>query len=139
MADRQSSSYRFLGPWVIVVALFIVGSLLLIFLDTAYKNTPFQDAVTGQLRAVLILIVGSVIARVVEAKVLTRSLTSLSPRQRTIAGFAIRLLLYLGITLAVFAGLGIGLSSFLFGGAFVPLWLDSRAKACFQTSLAGYG
>ncbi len=137
MADRQRSSRRFLGPWVIVIALFVIGSLLLILLDTQYKNTPIKEAVAGPLRAVIILIVGSVIARVVETRLLARSLTSLPPRHRTIASFAIRLLLYFGITLAVFAGLGIGLSSFLFGGAFLTVVLGLAGQSMLSNLFGG--
>ncbi|NNN19322.1 MAG: mechanosensitive ion channel family protein [Acidimicrobiaceae bacterium] len=137
MADRQSSPRRFLGPWVIVAALFIVGSLLLILLDTAYKNIPFRDSIAGPLRAVIILIVGSVIAKVVESRILTKSMTSLSPRQRTISGFAVRLLLYLGLTLAVFAGLGIGLSSFLFGGAFLTVVIGLAGQSMLSNLFGG--
>lgn len=136
MADSQSSR-RFLGPWVIVVALFVVGSALLIVLDTQYRNTPIREAVSGPLRAVIILVVGSIIARVVETKLLARSLTSLPPRQRTIAGFAVRLLLYLGITLAVFAGLGIGLSSFLFGGAFLTVVIGLAGQSMLSNLFGG--
>ena len=137
MADRQSSPRRFLGPWIIVLALFVIGSLLLVLLDTAYKNTPVRDAVAGPLRALIILIIGSVIARVVETKLMAKSLTSLPPRQRTIAGFAVRLLLYLGITLAVFAGLGIGLSSFLFGGAFLTVVLGLAGQSMLSNLFGG--
>ncbi len=137
MADRQRSSRHFLGSWAIVIALFIVGSALLILLDTQYRNTPVRQAVAGPLRAVIILIVGSVIARVVETKLLARSMTSLPPRQRTIASFAIRLLLYLGITLAVFAGLGIGLSSFLFGGAFLTVVLGLAGQSMLSNLFGG--
>ena len=137
MADRQNSPHRFLGPWIIVASLFVVGSALLILLDTTLKNTPVKDAATGPIRAVIILIVGSVIARIVEARILTRSLTSLSARQRTITGFAIRLLLYLGITLAVFAGLGIGLSSFLFGGAFLTVVIGLAGQSMLSNLFGG--
>ncbi|TAN28842.1 MAG: mechanosensitive ion channel family protein [Actinomycetota bacterium] len=137
MADRRNSPRRYLGPWTIVAALFIVGSLLLILLDTTLKNSSLKDAATGPIRAVIILIVGSVIARVVEGRILTRSLTSLSARQRTITGFAVRLLLYLGITLAIFAGLGIGLSSFLFGGAFLTVVIGLAGQSMLSNLFGG--
>ena len=136
MADRQSSR-RFLGPWVLVVILFVVGSAALIVLDTQYRNTPIKEAVSGPLRAVIILVVGSIIARVVETKLLAKSLTSLPPRQRTIAGFTVRLLLYLGITLAVFAGLGIGLSSFIFGGAFLTVVIGLAGQSMLSNLFGG--
>lgn len=137
MADRQKPSQRFFGPWIIVAILFIFGAALLIILDTTYRATPLRQALSGPIRAVIILIVGTLIAKVVETRLLTKSLSKLSARQRTIAGFSIRLVLYLGILLAVFAGLGIGLSSFVFGGAFLTVILGLAGQSILANLLGG--
>ena len=137
MADRQNSPRKLLGPWLIVLILFLFGAILLVFLNANVKSTSITNEIAGPVRALIILIVGSVIARVIESKVLTRSLTSLKPRQKTLAAFVIRLVLYLGILLAVFAGLGIGLSSFVFGGAFITVILGLAGQSILANLLGG--
>lgn len=137
MADRQTSPKRFFGPWIIVALLIIIGAALLVILNVNIKSTSVKNEIAGPVRAVVILIIGGVIAKVIEAKVLSRSLTSLKPRQKTLAAFVIRLVLYLGIVLAVFAGLGIGLSSFVFGGAFITVILGLAGQSILANLLGG--
>lgn len=122
---------------MLVAALFVAGSLLLVLLDTFFKNTSVKVAVSGPLRAAIILIIGIVIARVVDRFILRRIFATLTPRQRTVAGFSVRLLLYLGITLAVLAGLGVGLSSFLFGGAFLTVVLGLAGQSMLANLFGG--
>lgn len=120
-----------------IAVLFLIAAAILVLVETAFKSTSLKDAVTGPLRAVVILVVGSIIVKIVESMVLSKSLTALTPRQRTIAGFAIRLALYLGILLAVLAGIGIGLSSFVFGGAFLTVVLGLAGQSVLTNILGG--
>lgn len=137
LADQKSIRSRFLGPWTVIAVLFLIAAIILIVVETVFKATSFKDALTGPLRAVVILVIGSLIVKIVESMVLSKSLTALTPRQRTIAGFAIRLALYLGILLAVLAGIGIGLSSFVFGGAFLTVVLGLAGQSVLTNILGG--
>lgn len=137
MADRQSSPRRFLGPWMVVILLVVTGSVLLIILNAYHKNVPLSTTIVDLLKAAIILVLGSVIARIIETRLLATSLTTLTPRQRTIIGFSVRLLLYLGIILAVLAGSGIGLSSFVFGGAFLTVIVGLAGQSMLSNLFGG--
>lgn len=137
MAQRPSSPRRFLGPWLVVSALFIVGVATLAVLDATVANSSVERVAAGPAKAIIILVIGTMIAKIVESKVLPSSLGALKPRQRTIAVFSIRLVLYLGIILAVFAGLGIGLSSFVFGGAFLTVVLGLAGQSMLSNLFGG--
>lgn len=138
MADEPRRSPRqTLRPWVATGAMLFFGALLLALLNDYYRQMSIGTSVMHLIKAIIILIVGITVAQVVKTHMLLKNIGSLSPRQRTIAGFSARLILYFGLALAVLAALGVGLSSVVFGGAFVTVVIGLAGQSMFTNILGG--
>ncbi|CAB1128486.1 Small-conductance mechanosensitive channel [Candidatus Hydrogenisulfobacillus filiaventi] len=137
MSDGSRPPARWRSLWLPAGAALVAGVILVVLLDRYRRLLAVNPSTIHLLKALIVLGAGAVIARVVEGSLLNRPMSPLSPRQRTVARFAIRLLLYLGIALAVLAALGVGLSSVVFGGAFLTVIIGLAGQTMFANILGG--
>lgn len=89
-------------------------------------------------RALIILVVGVVVARLLERYVTTMAQRGAIPG-RSVSGlrFMSRLLLYLVVVLGILAAFGVGLSSVVFGGAFLTVVIGLAGQTVFGNLVAG--
>lgn len=124
-----------------ITVLVLVGVIVAILLDHGIGLTKgIPKGLIDPIRAALVLVVGGAISIVLERKLLKAPETPSSPLHRmTSLRFGIRLMLYLAILLALLAAFGVGLSSLVFGGAFVTVIIGMAGQTLFGNLLAGIG
>jgi small-conductance mechanosensitive channel len=123
--------------WALILFVIALGFVVITVLDTNYRALGIGRTPYHLIRAGLILVDGLVVANLLKARVRARSQSSFTARQQTIVGFTSRLIFYLGLTLAVLAALGVGVSSFVFGGAFVTVIIGLAGQSMFANILGG--
>jgi small-conductance mechanosensitive channel len=94
---------------------------------------PLRDP----LKAAAVWLIGSGVSVVLERYVFTRAPLYWGRRQLTTLRFLLRLLLYVAVGLAVLAAFGVGVSSVVFGGAFLTVMVGLAGQTLFQNLLAG--
>ncbi len=125
----------------IIVALIIVGTVVALLIGHGVgplKHVP--AGLKGPIRAVLVLAVGGGISVMLERRLFAARAMGKTPfHRRASLRFGVRLLLYLSIFLAVLAAFGVGLSSVVFGGAFLTVVIGMAGQTLFGNLLAGVG
>lgn len=124
-----------------VLALILAGILAGVSVEERWG--PLRDLPHGlidPIKALLVLLVGSLVVWVIERQVLRQSIDAASPFRRLAAlRLLVRLGLYLAILLAVVAALGQSLSSLLVGGAFVTVIVGMAGQTFLGNLIAGIG
>jgi small-conductance mechanosensitive channel len=123
--------------WLTIVSIVFAGFVVISLLDANYQGLHINSFLYHVIRAVLILVAGLLVTNILKTRIQARNRTSFSPRQQTIVGFSARLILYFGLVLAVLAALGVGLSSFVFGGAFLTVIVGLAGQSMFANILGG--
>ncbi|MCL8208779.1 MAG: mechanosensitive ion channel family protein [Actinomycetia bacterium] len=94
---------------------------------------PLRDP----LKAAAVWLIGSALSVVLERYVFNRAALHWGRRQLTTLRFLLRLVLYVAVALAVLAAFGVGVSSVVFGGAFLTVIVGLAGQTLFQNLLAG--
>ncbi len=136
-SEGKKDKVRKYGPWLAALAVLAVGIALISILDDNYSRLAMGISTMHLLRGLIILAIGLALSRIVKEHLLRRNFESMSARQRTVAGFGTQLFLYFGLALAVLAALGVGLSSVLFGGAFLTVLIGLAGQSMFTNILGG--
>ncbi|MCY0880144.1 MAG: mechanosensitive ion channel family protein [Firmicutes bacterium] len=90
-------------------------------------------------KAAIVVMVGGAISYVVERWLARLPHERIGARRATSLRFLARLVLYLAIALALLAAFGVGLSSVVFGSAFVTVILGLAGQSFFSNLIAGIG
>lgn len=121
------------------LALLITAGILLMILvgpgAGLLKNVPF--GFVQIFRLALVLTIGFVVSKVLEGHVFRLSVDRLGPQSATTVRYATRLLLYVAIVLAGLGAVGVGLSSVVFGGAFLTVIIGLAGQTMFSNLIAG--
>ncbi|NNN10732.1 MAG: mechanosensitive ion channel family protein [Acidimicrobiaceae bacterium] len=134
--ERQHKVRNY-GPWLTALLVLVIGGFLLSILTDNYTQLSISVSVMHLLRGLIILVIGLALSRIIKEHLLRKNFDSMSARQRTVAGFGTQLFLYLGLALAVLAALGVGLSSVIFGGAFLTVLIGLAGQSMFTNILGG--
>lgn len=132
----SSNTKRPRAGWKIV-GVVLIGVILQLVLNHLPQKIHHQY---GDLfRAAIVLLVGGAISYIVENWLARLSLEHIGSRRTTSIRFLARLVLYLAIVLALLAAFGVGLSSVVFGSAFVTVILGLAGQNFFSNLIAGIG
>ncbi len=122
--------------WKIILIL-----LLGVALEVLLKHLPvsIQHHYGDLFKALIVLLVGGAISYLVEHWLGQISSERIGSRRVTSLRFVARLVLYLAIALALLAAFGVGLSSVVFGSAFVTVIIGLAGQNFFSNLIAGIG
>ncbi len=121
-----------------ILGLIIVGFAVGFLLDRS--GGLLKDVPVGWVRVfhiVLVLAVGGIVSRLLERRILAQWIDRLHPEHATSLKYVTRLLLYGAIVLSVLGALGVGLSSVVFGGAFVTVIIGLAGQQVFANIIGG--
>ncbi len=132
--DEQKKRPR--TGWKIILVI-IIG----IALEVVLKHLPIklQHHYGDLFRALIVLLDGGAISWLVEHWLNALSSERIGARRATSLRFMARLVLYLAIILALLAAFGVGLSSVVFGSAFLTVILGLAGQSFFSNLIAGIG
>jgi small conductance mechanosensitive channel len=118
--------------------LFLLLAALVVLLN-ASSGLPhlLPRELRDPVRATVILVVGMLVSAFLERVVFRHPPLTATPRRITTIRFMVRLGLYLAVGLGVLGAFGAGLSSVLFGGAFITVILGLAGQTMFQNLLGG--
>lgn len=125
------------GPWLIALAVLVVGGAMVSILTDNYSRLSMGISTMHLLRGLIVLAVGLTLSRIIKEHLIRKNFESMSARQRTVAAFGTQLFLYFGLALAILAALGVGLSSVIFGGAFLTVLIGLAGQSMFTNILGG--
>lgn len=121
-----------------VLGLIIVGFFVGFLLDRS--GGLLKDVSAGWVRVfhvIIVLAVGGIVSRLLERRILAQWIDRLHPEHATSLKYVTRLLLYGAIVLSVLGALGVGLSSVVFGGAFVTVIIGLAGQQVFANIIGG--
>ncbi|WP_160327178.1 mechanosensitive ion channel family protein [Ferroacidibacillus organovorans] len=95
--------------------------------------TSWQDAA----RALLVLLVGLAVSRLLERRLFHMAAQHLRVDHAASLKYLVRLILFVTMVLALLAAVGIGLSSIVFGGAFVTVIVGLAGQQVFANIIGG--
>ncbi len=122
--------------WKIILV--ILAGIALHLLSTRLPH-PIQKHYGDVFHAAIVVLVGGAVAYLVEHWLNRVATERLGPRRATSFRFLSRLLLYLALALALLAAFGVGLSSVVFGSAFITVILGLAGQNFFGNLIAGIG
>lgn len=122
--------------WKIIFVI-LIGIALQIVLN--HLPDPIQKHYGDLFRAAIVLLVGGAISVFIEHWLQRVTADRVGSRRATSLRFLARLVLYLAIALALLADFGVGLSSVVFGSAFVTVILGLAGQNFFSNLIAGIG
>jgi small-conductance mechanosensitive channel len=120
-----------------ILAVILFGIALKILLNHLPAN--IQHHYGDLFKAAIVLLVGGAVSYLVERWLARLPHERIGARRATSLRFLARLLLYLAIALALLAAFGVGLSSVVFGSAFVTVILGLAGQNFFSNLIAGIG
>lgn len=126
------------GPFLAVALFVLIGALGVTWLNSessVLKRVPASWLHLAS--ALLVLFVGILASRLLERHVFRLSVDRLNPQSATSLRYLTRLLLYVAIVLSGLAALGVGLSSLIFGGAFLTVIIGLAGQTVFSNMIAG--
>lgn len=126
------------GPFFAVALFVLIGALGVTWLNS--ESSVLKRVPTSWLHlasALLVLLVGISASRLLERHVFRLSVDRLNPQSATALRYLTRLLLYVAIVLSGLAALGVGLSSLVFGGAFLTVIIGLAGQTVFSNIIAG--
>lgn len=118
-----------------IIAAIVAGAALMIIIN--HIPPRWQKLYADPLKAVVVLMVGAVVSTLLERYVFALAKQKMSGRRLTWVRFFIRLVLYVAVILAVLAAFGVGLSSVVFGGAFLTVIIGIAGQSMFGNLIAG--
>ncbi len=130
------------APWkktASQLALLIVAGVLITIL-VGPEAGLLKDVPLGFVqifRLALVLTIGIVVSKVLERHVFRLSVDRLGAQSATTVRYATRLILYVTIALAALGAVGVGLSSVVFGGAFLTVIVGLAGQTMFSNLIAG--
>lgn len=132
--DEQQKRPR--TGWKIILVI-IIG----VALEVVLKHLPIrlQHHYGDLFRALIVLLDGGAISWLVEHWLKALSSERIGARRATSLRFMARLVLYLAIVLALLAAFGVGLSSVVFGSAFLTVILGLAGQSFLSNLIAGIG
>ncbi|WP_020374596.1 mechanosensitive ion channel family protein [Sulfobacillus thermosulfidooxidans] len=122
---------------ILILVLFIVGILLAVLVDQAKGVLHLPKSVAGPMKALIVLMIGGAISYLLERYLFQLISRTLGAKSTTSLRFIIRLFLLLAVILSVLAAFGVGLSSVVFGGAFVTAIIGLAGQTMFGNLIAG--
>ncbi len=99
------------------------------------KNVP--SGIVDMIRLVIVLIIGAIVTTLFERHIFRLSVDRLGSQSATSIRYATRLVLYVIIALAALGAVGVGLSSVVFGGAFLTVIVGLAGQTMFSNLIAG--
>jgi len=129
------------SPWrrtgLLIGSTLMVGVVLTLLIR---RLPPHLEKTYGDpLKALVVLLIGGAISYLLERGLFRIPSDRLGSRQLTTLRFLVRLVLYLAIALAFVAALGVGLSSVVFGSAFITVIIGLAGQSFFGNLIAGIG
>lgn len=139
MNDNDTSQFKHLWKktGLLIIGLVLLG-LLASFLISALPH-PFVKHYADPLKAGIILVIGGAISFVIERYIFRITVHKFGARKSASIRFVVRLLLYISIILAILAAFGKGISSIVFGGAFLTVIVGLAGQTMFGNLIAGLG
>ncbi len=134
--DPRKTKWKKTLSWLVL--LIIAGILITILVGPGaglLKNVPL--GFVQIFRLALVLTIGFVVSKVLEGHVFRLSVDRLGPQSATTVRYATRLLLYVLVALAALGAVGVGLSSVVFGGAFLTVIIGLAGQTMFSNLIAG--
>ncbi len=122
--------------WKVIAAILVGIGLHVVFTHLPVK---IQKHYGDLFHAAIVLLVGWSISYFFEGWLKARAESILGSRRNTSFRFLGRLILYLAVTLALLAAFGVGLSSLVFGSAFLTVILGLAGQNFFSNLIAGIG
>ncbi|WP_028962343.1 mechanosensitive ion channel family protein [Sulfobacillus thermosulfidooxidans] len=122
---------------ILILVLFIVGILLAVLVDQAKGVLHLPKSVAEPMKALIVLMIGGAISYLLERYLFQLISRTLGAKSTTSLRFIIRLFLLLAVILSVLAAFGVGLSSVVFGGAFVTAIIGLAGQTMFGNLIAG--
>ncbi len=122
---------------ILILVLFIIGVLLAILVDVAKGPLHLSKSVADPIKALIVLLIGGAISFLLERYLFQLTSRTIGPKSTTSLRFVIRLFLFFAVILAVLAAFGVGLSSVVFGGAFVTAVIGLAGQTLFSNLIAG--
>ncbi|OLZ09785.1 mechanosensitive ion channel family protein [Sulfobacillus thermosulfidooxidans] len=123
---------------ILIIALLIIGILLAILVDQAKGPLHIvPKSIAGPIKALIVLMIGGAISYLLERYLFQLTSRTLGAKSTTSLRFIIRLLLLFAVILSVLAAFGVGLSSVVFGGAFVTAIIGLAGQTMFGNLIAG--
>ncbi len=120
-----------------IVALIVLGLALAILADQAKAQFKLAKPEVDGIRAFIVLMVGGGISYVLERYLFHLMSRTFGPSRTTSIRFIIRLILLFAVLLAMLSAFGVGLSSVVFGGAFVTAVIGLAGQTMFGNLIAG--
>lgn len=134
MTDGNRKNH--LWAWLAVVLAIALG-LAVVLNQQQGLITRLPVPLRDPLKAAAIWLIGSALSVVLERYVFNRAPLYWGRRQLTTFRFLLRLVLYVAVGLAILAAFGVGVSSVVFGGAFLTVIVGLAGQTLFQNLLAG--
>ncbi len=132
----KKPSWKKTVSWLVLL---IIGGILITILvgpeAGLLKHVPL--GFVQIFRLALVLTIGVVVSKALERHVFRLSVDRLGPQSATTVRYATRLLLYVTIALAALGAVGVGLSSVVFGGAFLTVIVGLAGQTMFSNLIAG--
>ncbi len=122
---------------ILILILFIIGVLLAIMVNIAKGPLHLSKSVADPIKALIVLLIGGAISFLLERYLFQLTSRTIGAKSTTSLRFIIRLFLFFAIVLAVLAAFGVGLSSVVFGGAFVTAVIGLAGQTLFSNLIAG--
>lgn len=121
-----------------MIALIILGVFLTILLSPnsgLLKTVPmgFKDI----FRLIIVLVIGALVTTFFERHIFRFSVDRLGSQSATSIRYAARLMIYIIIALSALGAVGVGLSSVVFGGAFLTVIIGLAGQTMFSNLIAG--
>ncbi len=122
---------------ILILVLFVIGILLAILVDFAKGPLHLSKSVADPIKALIVLMIGGSISYLLERYLFQLTTRTLGAKSTTSLRFVIRLFLLFAVILAVLAAFGVGLSSVVFGGAFITAIIGLAGQTMFGNLIAG--
>ncbi len=120
-----------------IAGLIIVGIGLAVLVDQGKQHKFLPADTVDPIKALIVLMVGGAISYLLERYLFQLASRALGASRTTTLRFIIRLFLLLAVILSVLAAFGVGLSSVVFGGAFVTAIIGLAGQTMFGNLIAG--
>ncbi|POB09307.1 mechanosensitive ion channel family protein [Sulfobacillus sp. hq2] len=120
-----------------ILGLLVIGVGLAILVDQGKRHNLLPPETIDPIKALIVLMIGGAISYLLERYLFQLAARALGANRTTSLRFLIRLFLLLAVILSVLAAFGVGLSSVVFGGAFVTAIIGLAGQTMFGNLIAG--
>ncbi|KYP79488.1 mechanosensitive ion channel family protein [Ferroacidibacillus organovorans] len=136
--SRPPAKKSWRGTLIGIVLLVFVGLAIGLAMEAPHgllKGLPASWQAAA--RALLVLLIGIAVSRLLERRLFSMAALHLRVDHAASLKYLVRLLLFVTIILAFLASIGIGLSSIVFGGAFVTVIVGLAGQQVFANIIGG--